>query len=117
MGRLCGGAHEISGIPAPLWLCGWLVGWFLGCVGGGGLGVWWGGRVMVGWVCKGMEVVMPGSPSVVAGSENYQVLKFFLGWFISSSLWMVSQVPCPRCCPVLSVFCLCSDLNRVKGLW
>ena len=23
MGRLCGGAHEISGIKAPLFLCGW----------------------------------------------------------------------------------------------
>ena len=29
---------------------------------------------------------------------------------------MVSQVPCPRCCPVLPIFCLCSDLNRVEGL-
>ena len=67
--------------------------------------------------CKGMEVVTPGSPSVVVYSENYKVLKCFLGWFISSFLWMVSQVPCPRCCPVLSVFYLSSDLNRVKGLW
>ena len=25
MARLCGGAHEISGIPAPLWLHGWVV--------------------------------------------------------------------------------------------
>ena len=33
-----------------------------------------------------MEVVMMSSPSVV-------VLKCFLGWFISSFLWMVSQVP------------------------
>ena len=24
MGRLCGGAHEISGIKAPLFLCGWV---------------------------------------------------------------------------------------------
>ena len=23
MGRLCGGAHEISDIKAPLFLCGW----------------------------------------------------------------------------------------------
>ena len=38
MGRLCGGAHEISGIKAPIFLCGW--------VGGGG-GVGWVG---VGWV-------------------------------------------------------------------
>ena len=43
-------------------------------------------------------------------------LNALLGWFISFFLWMVSQVPCPCYCPVLSVFCLCSDLNRVKGL-
>ena len=36
MGRLCGGAHEISGIKAQIFLCGW--------VGGGG-GVGGGGRV------------------------------------------------------------------------
>ena len=42
MARVCGRAHEISGIPAPLWLCGWVV---LGSRG-------WGGRVWcgrVGW--------------------------------------------------------------------
>ena len=33
MGRLCGGAHEISGIPAPLWL--WVGGWRVH-----GVGVW-----------------------------------------------------------------------------
>ena len=38
MGRLCGGAHEISGIKAPLFLCGGVgVG-----VGGGGMGGIWG---------------------------------------------------------------------------
>ena len=38
MGRLCGGAHEISGIKVPLFLC-------------GGMGEWWGGD---GWVgCGG----------------------------------------------------------------
>ena len=26
MGRLCGRAHEISGIPASLWHYGWVVG-------------------------------------------------------------------------------------------
>ena len=35
MGRLCGGAHEISGIKAPIFLCG-LVGGGGGGVGGGG---------------------------------------------------------------------------------
>ena len=42
MGRLCGGAHEISGIKALIFLCGWM--------GGDGTG---GGR----WVVVGGEVV------------------------------------------------------------
>ena len=46
MGRLCGGAHEISGIKAPLFLHGW-GGWrVLGVDGlwwGGGWFWWWGG--------------------------------------------------------------------------
>ena len=50
MGRLCGGAHEISGIPAPLWLHGWVVKGFMGWVG---VGV--GGMFVlvgcVGWIC------------------------------------------------------------------
>ena len=33
MGGLCGGAHEISGIKAKLFLCGWVVGGSLGWVG------------------------------------------------------------------------------------
>ena len=38
MGRLCGGAHEISGIKAPIFLRGWMG------VGRGGWGwVGWGG--------------------------------------------------------------------------
>ena len=71
MGRLCGGAHEISGNKAPLFLCGgwlegswsgwvvvgggmvvagWVGGWMGGCgVGGGVLGV--GGCWCVGWIC------------------------------------------------------------------
>ena len=67
MGRLCGGAHEISGIPAPLWLHGqvvegflkwvggWVVvGWMSGGVGGwvgvgGGVGGWWDGWWWGGW--------------------------------------------------------------------
>ena len=45
MGRLCGGAHEISGIKAPLFLCsGWLEGSW-GRVGG-----WWWGGPWDGWV-------------------------------------------------------------------
>ena len=36
MGRLCGGAHEISGIKAPIFLRGWVV-------GGGTSGGWVGG--------------------------------------------------------------------------
>ena len=52
MGRLCGGAHEISGIKAPLFPCGW---WGGGGVGGGRMSgvlvrdVGGGGR-LVGWV-------------------------------------------------------------------
>ena len=42
MGRLCGGAHEISGIKALIFLHGWV-----GVVGP----VWWGG--VVGWVVVG----------------------------------------------------------------
>ena len=34
MGRLCGGAHEISGIPASLCLHGWVVKGFMRWVGG-----------------------------------------------------------------------------------
>ena len=53
MGRLCGGVHEISGIKAPLFLHGWVVGGFLGWVGRGG-GVWLGDVVVLwgmgGWV-------------------------------------------------------------------
>ena len=47
MARLCGGAHEISSIPAPLWLCGWAVLGSRGWVGGGvvGYGVVGGGVV------------------------------------------------------------------------
>ena len=49
MGRLCGGAHEISGIKAPLFLCGW-VGWVDSCeVGGFVGGEGWGGQ----WVVRG----------------------------------------------------------------
>ena len=49
MGRLCGGAHEISGIKAPIFLHGW--------VGVVGLGVvvGWGGWCWgeAGWVVSG----------------------------------------------------------------
>ena len=48
MGRLCGGAHEISGIKAPLFLCGWVGVVGDGLVGGGVLG---GGMGVVGWCC------------------------------------------------------------------
>ena len=52
MGRLCGGAHEISGIKAPIFLRGW-VGGVLGLVVVGWVG--WGCRV--GWVGMGVGVV------------------------------------------------------------
>ena len=44
MGRLCGGAHEISGIKALIFLCGWTGG---GGTGGGGEGGVGGGGVGV----------------------------------------------------------------------
>ena len=58
MGRLCGGAHEISGIKAPLFLCG---GWLEGSWGGWMGGCWWGvwvdfggvGGEGLGWWCCG----------------------------------------------------------------
>ena len=54
MGRLCGGAHEISGIKAPIFLHGWvggggvlvMVGVGGGGVSGGGGAEWWRGG---GW--------------------------------------------------------------------
>ena len=57
MGRLCGGAHEISGIKAPIFLHGW-AGVVDGGVGGGGVGVvgcgvvWCGGWWAVGGVIR-----------------------------------------------------------------
>ena len=52
MGRLCGGAHEISGITAPIFLCGW--------VGSGGMGV-------CGRVGGGREGVVGGGGRVGGG--------------------------------------------------
>ena len=49
MGRLCGGAHEISGIKAPNFLHGWVGG---GGVGGGRVG--WGGVGSSGGVVGGV---------------------------------------------------------------
>ena len=53
MGRLCGGAHEISGIKAQIFLRGWVGdgesgGGGVGRGGGGGVAVGRGG--VVGWV-------------------------------------------------------------------
>ena len=45
MGRLCGGAHEISGIKAQIFLHGWVQGG--GGVGGGEWG--WSGGGVWGW--------------------------------------------------------------------
>ena len=46
MGRLCGGAHEISGIKAPLFLHGWVgvVGWSMAV----NSDRWWVGVVLSG---------------------------------------------------------------------
>ena len=54
MGRLCGGVHEMSGIKAPLFLCGWVVGRGGEVAGGGGVGGGWVG--VVGWVVVGRVV-------------------------------------------------------------
>ena len=70
MGRLCGGAHEISGIKAPIFLRGWLV------VGRGGVVVGWvwvgggweggyGGVGVVEWVVVGRGGVVVGWVGVV----------------------------------------------------
>ena len=48
MGRLCGRAHEISDIKAPLFLHGWVVRWVLGVDGGGVGGDGVGGGVVGG---------------------------------------------------------------------
>ena len=61
MARLCEGAHEISGIPAPLCLCGWVV------LGSRGLGGGWGGRVWYGrgWGGLWLSMVTDGGVGVV----------------------------------------------------
>ena len=59
MGRLCGEAHEISGIKAPIFLCGW--------VGGGG-GVGRGGGGGVEWGCR------------VGGGGGVRVVRVGWGW-------------------------------------
>ena len=62
MGGLCGGAHEISGIKAPIFLPEWVgVVWFVVLGRVVGMGVWggWccggggGGLGVVGWVVDG----------------------------------------------------------------
>ena len=58
MGRLCGAAHGISGIPAPLCLCGgWLEGSWGGWLGAGVAGGMVGGVLVRGrwvwWWCVG----------------------------------------------------------------
>ena len=72
MGKLCGGAHEISGIKAPLYLCGgWLEGSWGGWVGGGGggvghgLGGWWWSGSWGGWVFAG--IVGPHDTPIMGG--------------------------------------------------
>ena len=56
MGRLCGGAPEISSIKAPLFHLWWVVGGFLGWVVGGGVGHGMGGWVVMGWVMEWVGV-------------------------------------------------------------
>ena len=60
MGRLCGGAHEISGIKAPFFLRG---GWLEGSWGG-----LCGGWVVVLWV--------PMMPPIMGGASDTPMLSF-----------------------------------------
>ena len=85
MGRLCGGAHEISGIPAPLCLCGWVVGGHIGWVGCGGVGdvlvgvvvVLWGvGGYMMWWEWVGWWYVEVDGCGVVVGCVGV------VGWWL-----------------------------------
>ena len=58
MGRLCEGAHEISGIKAPIFLCGWVSGGGMGGGGEGGGGSMGSGGVRVGRGGGGRWVVV-----------------------------------------------------------
>ena len=73
MSRLCGGAHEISGIKAPLFLHGWVVGGFLGWVGGGRVGR--DGWVGQWWLGDGVGVVV----GLVVGWVEWMVVRW-AGW-------------------------------------
>ena len=55
MDRLCGGAHEISGIKAPLFLCGGVGGGVRDGGVGGGVGgcAWCAGEGCCGWWREG----------------------------------------------------------------
>ena len=91
MGRLCGGAHEISGIPAPLCLHGvvggwWCRSWVVGVV------VCWVGGVLVndegwvgGWCCGVLGGGRVGSVMVRDGVVEWMGVVVFDGWWGVSS--------------------------------
>ena len=54
MGRLCGGAHEISDIKAHFFSVGGWCGWWHGWSAGKEWGEWWGGWWW-GWWCLLIE--------------------------------------------------------------
>ena len=82
MGGLCGGAHEISGIKAPLFLHGgWLegswggwvvVGWVMGWMGG----YWWGGWGMESWVGGVVVLSVPMTHPIMEGVSDAPMLVF-----------------------------------------
>ena len=67
-------AHEISGIKAPIFLCGW--------VGGGGVGGWWWG----GWWGQGGGVRVVAWGSRVGGDS---VGCMVMGWAVVEGWWVV----------------------------
>ena len=82
MGRLCGGAHEILGIKAPLFLRGgWLEGSWGGWVGGGrvgvsGVGHGVGGWVVVAWVMEWVVVLWVPMTAPIMGHRMPPMLFF-----------------------------------------
>ena len=88
--RLCGGAHEKSGIPAPIWLHGWRVhglcwcrwwwcGWWGGWCGGlCGVGGWGGGGDCGGGVGSGWVDDVWGW--VGGGVLGWVGVRWWVGW-------------------------------------
>ena len=86
MGRLCGGAHEISGIKAPIYLHRWVgvVGW-----------------VVVGWMMVGWVVVGAVIRSSFQSNSNSQKLSLWCKkknlypprWICMTHIWFPTEFP------------------------